>query len=202
MVNAVIDIRLAHISFVSRRAVAAAYSRRMFNIYENDAAGIKVFIPKAALFQDLACGPVAARIAVTGVDSRFAQLAVVARCADALVVPFASWPTSGTVLAGECVTGVTLGQDLIRHLAYLGDKAFVMLSTSKVLNALTFALEAVSWRGKQQLVAQQAWLCAARYTWLNVVAFHPFRKPAKIAIAIEWVRAKSPMIQHIKVSFQ
>ena len=70
-----------------------------------------------------------------------------------------------------------------------------MISPPEVLNDITFALETVSWGGEQQLVAQQARLCAACNTWLNIVAFHPFREPAKVAVAIKRVRTKSPIMQ-------
>ena len=53
--------------------------------------------PESSFFEDLAGGPVAARIAVAGVDGRLAEFAVVARGAQALVVPLGRRSARGPV---------------------------------------------------------------------------------------------------------
>lgn len=91
MIDTVVDVGLAAVTFVAGGAVAA----------------------ETTLFEHFAGGGVAAGVAVTGVDGRLAELAVVARCALALVVPLTRRPAGGSVLARERVASVALGQDLV-----------------------------------------------------------------------------------------
>jgi hypothetical protein len=50
----------------------------------------------------------------------------------------------------------------------------------------------ISWRSEKKFVSQQDWFGATGDARFDIVSFDPLGQPAKIAVTVEWIGAKSP----------
>lgn len=103
-------------------------------------------------------------IPIASVNHEFAPFTVVTRCAKTLELPLRLWHAFGIVLAGECVTGVALREDLVADFA----------ATNK----------GGGWRGKQKLVSHWLGFSATGDSRLHVVHLHPLGQPFQGAVTV------------------
>lgn len=119
---------------------------------------------KATLLENTTSSIISARITITCIYHILTMHSMIAGSATTFVLLFRPHNTFGIILAWECETGITFRQNLITD--------------------FLFADELICRRRENKFVLHSLRLGASCNTRLNIIQFHPFRKPFQRAIAV------------------